>query len=111
MSAVKPSTEVLGYFHSPLWGDFAGAHFFSANVTKRVQAFSSVMKGWIKFIAVAVLGLAGCASPQTNAPRAEAPHWAFEPIRSPEPPRVQNEAWVQNPIDRFILAKLEAANV
>jgi len=69
------------------------------------------MKGWIKFIAVAVLGLAGCASPQTDAPRAEAPHWAFQPIGAPQPPRVKNEAWVQNPIDRFILAKLEAANL
>jgi hypothetical protein len=35
-------------------------------------------------------------------------HWAFEPIRDPQPPRVKNEAWVQNPIDRFVLAKLEA---
>jgi hypothetical protein len=69
------------------------------------------MNGWIKIIAAAALVFVGCAAPLSEAPRAEAPHWAFQPIRDPEPPRVQNEAWVQNPIDRFILAKLEAANL
>jgi hypothetical protein len=36
------------------------------------------------------------------------PHWSFiSPVR-PEPPAVSNEAWVRNPIDRFILARLDA---
>lgn len=39
---------------------------------------------------------------------AYAPHWAFEPPQRPEPPAVENDAWVQNPIDRFVLARLEA---
>ena len=69
------------------------------------------MNDWSKIIAAAVLVLAGCASPQSEAPRTEAPHWAFQPIRDPQPPRVQNVAWVQNPIDQFILAKLEAADL
>jgi hypothetical protein len=35
------------------------------------------------------------------------PHWAFiKPVRPTLPP-VQSAAWVRNPIDRFILAKLE----
>ncbi|MGH9632845.1 MAG: PSD1 and planctomycete cytochrome C domain-containing protein, partial [Bryobacteraceae bacterium] len=33
--------------------------------------------------------------------------WAFQPVRSPEPPAVKNEAWAKSAIDRFILAKLE----
>ncbi len=33
--------------------------------------------------------------------------WSFQPVRDPAPPGVRNEAWVRNPIDRFILAKLE----
>src|SRR5262249_39608502 len=34
-------------------------------------------------------------------------HWAFQkPVRPAEPP-VKNAAWVRNPIDRFILARLE----
>lgn len=36
------------------------------------------------------------------------PHWSFAPpVRAPLPP-VKNAAWARNPIDRFILAKLEA---
>jgi hypothetical protein len=37
------------------------------------------------------------------------PHWSLIPPERPEPPAVQNAAWVRNPIDRFILARLEAA--
>jgi hypothetical protein len=36
------------------------------------------------------------------------PHWSFIPPTRPEPPAVKNEGWVRNPIDRFILARLEA---
>jgi len=35
-------------------------------------------------------------------------HWAFKPIRRPALPVVKNRAWATSPIDRFILAKLEA---
>jgi hypothetical protein len=34
-------------------------------------------------------------------------HWAYRPLSSPEPPEVLNGAWVENPIDRFVLARLE----
>jgi hypothetical protein len=34
-------------------------------------------------------------------------HWAYVPPRRPEPPVVQNTAWPRNPIDRFVLARLE----
>jgi hypothetical protein len=34
-------------------------------------------------------------------------HWAFIPPARPELPRVQHAAWVRNPIDAFILARLE----
>jgi len=36
------------------------------------------------------------------------PHWSFIPPTKPAPPTVKNEAWAKNPIDRFILARLEA---
>jgi hypothetical protein len=39
------------------------------------------------------------------------PHWSFIPPKKPEPPAVSNEAWVRNPIDRFILADLDAAKL
>jgi hypothetical protein len=34
-------------------------------------------------------------------------HWAFQTPVRPSVPMVQNPAWVRNPIDRFILARLE----
>src|SRR5262249_41500978 len=34
-------------------------------------------------------------------------HWSFQPISRPRAPDV-NSAWVRNPIDAFILAKLQA---
>ena len=35
-------------------------------------------------------------------------HWAFQPVARPPVPAVKDAAWVANPIDAFILAKLEA---
>lgn len=35
------------------------------------------------------------------------PHWAFITPRKALPPAVKNEAWPRNPIDRFVLGKLE----
>ncbi len=38
-------------------------------------------------------------------------HWAYQPLKRPEPPRVRQLGWVRNPIDRFILAELESAEL
>ena len=35
-------------------------------------------------------------------------HWAFQPLLNPTIPAVKDERWVRNPIDAFVLAKLEA---
>ena len=37
--------------------------------------------------------------------------WSFRPVKRPAIPSVQNRLWVRNPIDAFILARLEAAAV
>ncbi|MFM7136965.1 MAG: DUF1549 domain-containing protein, partial [Planctomycetota bacterium] len=42
---------------------------------------------------------------------AYAPHWAFVPPVKPEPPAVLDEARVRNPIDRFVLARLDAEGI
>src|SRR5262249_32275566 len=34
-------------------------------------------------------------------------HWAYIPPVRPQPPTVSNPAWVRNPIDNFVLARLE----
>lgn len=38
-------------------------------------------------------------------------HWSFIAPARPELPKVKNEAWAKNPIDRFVLAKLESAGL
>ncbi len=38
-------------------------------------------------------------------------HWAFATPSRPAEPAVRNAAWVRNPIDRFVLAKLEAVGL
>src|SRR4051794_37357598 len=34
-------------------------------------------------------------------------HWAFQPVRAVRVPSVKDSAWAKNPIDRFVLARLE----
>ena len=38
-------------------------------------------------------------------------HWAFVPVQRPEPPPASDPTWSRNPIDRFVLAKMEAEGV
>jgi hypothetical protein len=48
-------------------------------------------------------------TPESAAPARPkgADHWAFQPVRRTEPPSVRNTSWAKNPIDRFVLARLE----
>ena len=43
--------------------------------------------------------------------RPKHPHWAFNAPQRPALPKVKNEAWIENPIDAFVLAKLEAQGI
>lgn len=38
-------------------------------------------------------------------------HWAFTAPKMPTPPVVKNASWPKNPIDQFVLAKLESAGL
>jgi hypothetical protein len=38
-------------------------------------------------------------------------YWLFQPVRRPAVPRVHNAGWLRNPIDAFVLVKLEAAGI
>ncbi|MDR3633132.1 MAG: PSD1 and planctomycete cytochrome C domain-containing protein, partial [Isosphaeraceae bacterium] len=57
------------------------------------------------------------AQPEPSDPKqlaitdAERRHWSFQPIAARPLPKVQNTALVRTPIDRFVLAKLEARNL
>ena len=56
---------------------------------------------------------AGAAPPADESGRlpAASKHWAFQPVRRPAPPTVKDAAWVREPLDRFILARLEKEGV
>jgi mono/diheme cytochrome c family protein len=45
---------------------------------------------------------------QYNRTNSAKTHWAWQPLRKPPVPEVQDETWPKTPIDNFILAKLEA---
>lgn len=39
------------------------------------------------------------------------PHWAYMETKDVQPPKVKQESWVRNPIDRFVLEKLDSLGV
>jgi cytochrome c553 len=51
------------------------------------------------------------AKREWNWPELQRSHWAFQPMQKPEPPAVKDEAWPRSELDRFVLAKLEAAGL
>jgi hypothetical protein len=38
-------------------------------------------------------------------------YWAFQPVRRPQTPSVKQQSWVRNPVDAFILSKLESKQI
>jgi len=42
---------------------------------------------------------------------ARAGHWSFQPLSAAAPPEVASSGWIRTPVDRFVLAKLEAASL
>ena len=46
-----------------------------------------------------------------NLAERKAEHWAWQPVKVPQPPKVKQADWPASPIDQFILAKLEAAGL
>ena len=40
--------------------------------------------------------------------RERAGHWSLRPVKDPAPPEVEDRSWSINPVDRFVLAKLES---
>lgn len=54
---------------------------------------------------------AGAVWPKTSAQLQGSRHWAFAPVADPRPPEVRDSAWARTPIDRFVRAKQEQADV
>lgn len=38
-------------------------------------------------------------------------HWSFQPIERPGVPEVRDQAWIRNPVDAFVLARLEREGI
>lgn len=68
------------------------------------EAEVAAVKAWID---------AGAVWPRTAqaATAARPRHWSYQPIAHPAPPAVSQKEWVRNPIDNFVLARLEKENV
>ena len=61
-----------------------------------------MIRHWLIFLLVANLNLRIAAEE-----RADSDWWSLQQVKRPEVPEVQNKQWVRNPIDNFVLAKLE----
>lgn len=54
----------------------------------------------------------GAVYPQSNKiVRGTAEHWSFQPIELISVPNVKKREWIRNPVDAFILSKLETAGI
>src|SRR5262249_21721683 len=75
---------------------------------KRLSAEEvAALEAWVKRGAPVPI-----ASRPTSATSASGPaHWAFTPPKDHKPPRVRQQDWARNPIDRFLLARLEAKDL
>jgi hypothetical protein len=59
-------------------------------------------------VGISLTLLAGPAiNPQDRFTARQRSYWAFQPVHSSEAPAVHQASWVRNPIDAFVLAKLE----
>ena len=47
-------------------------------------------------------------TPALGVEKAGTDWWSLQPVKRPDTPNVKNAQWVRNPIDAFVLSKLEA---
>ena len=69
----------------------------------------SIGLGLVVFAGGIAVAWAAAPSTPTHKPFSDAQKhwWAFQPVVKPAVPAVKQTAWTRNPIDAFILAKLE----
>ena len=67
----------------------------------------AVLRGWIDQGAQ----WSAAAAEKAQGTASESTHWAFRSIRRPAVPDVKNRSWARNPIDNFVLARLEAEGI
>ena len=84
--------------------------------SKMPEAEIGILVDWIRMGAPWPQGLQASQTP--IAPPVAFPlkerrdaHWSWQPIQNPQPPNVRNSTWPTDTIDRFILARLEDADL
>ncbi len=66
--------------------------------------------GRLRTVALAALAfLAGAIGPARAGTASD--HWAFQPVRLPALPAVRDPGWCRQPLDRFVLRKLEREKI
>ncbi|MGA0134231.1 MAG: PSD1 and planctomycete cytochrome C domain-containing protein, partial [Opitutales bacterium] len=68
----------------------------------------AILEEWVTMGAPAP---AGAGEKLTGLTDKAKKHWAYQPLAKPAIPAVKDESWARTPIDRFILAKLDAAGL
>lgn len=56
---------------------------------------------------VGLLSLCAGLPPIAGAADEDSPHWSLQPVTRPKVPRVLDDGWSRNPVDRFLLSHLE----
>lgn len=98
-------------------GDAAGSHLL--HLVAGTDPDGSIMPPKGKRLTAEEIGVLrawieqGAAWPEALAKAAatKPKHWSLQPIQEPRLPTIRDRAWVRNPIDRFILGRLEAEGV
>ena len=87
--------------------------FFRAKQRKTLQTHpqSNAMKMTAKMLIFLLLMTMALSAAEKIDIEEGRKHWAFQPVKKPALPVVKDAAWVVNPIDRFILARLEEAGL
>ena len=87
------------------------AHFKNQAVNEVSSAHSCAKQRWstLRLPAFRLAALAATETPLSPAAKAQAAlaHWAFKSPVKTTPPPVKNKSWIRNPIDNFVLARLE----
>jgi len=66
---------------------------------------ATIIRDWIDG------GAKTAAAEEPSQGKRESTHWAFQPLVRPAVPRVMSLGWKENPIDAFVLARLEKASI
>ncbi len=77
---------------------------------KLTEAQIADLSEWVRRGAPWPKGSATADAPKKEAfdlAKRKSEHWAWQALKAPEPPAVKNAAWGTQPIDAFLLAKLE----